>query len=58
MKWLAIYLCIAALTFILRNYFYLSTAVFWALFALAPTTVWFDTLFQGHSFKWKVLSAE
>ncbi len=51
-------LCIAALTFILRNYFYLSTAVFWALFALAPTTVWFDTLFQGHSFKWKVLSAE
>ncbi|BAZ17262.1 hypothetical protein NIES4071_91400 [Calothrix sp. NIES-4071] len=45
-------LCIAALSFILRNYFYLSTAVFWALFALAPITVWFDTLFKGRHFEW------
>jgi Na+-transporting NADH:ubiquinone oxidoreductase subunit NqrB len=45
-------ICIAVLTFILRNYFYLSTAVFWALFALAPITVWFDTLFKGYHFEW------
>jgi Na+-transporting NADH:ubiquinone oxidoreductase subunit NqrB len=44
--------CIAILTFILRNYFYLSTAVFWALFALAPLTVLFDTLWQAPRFGW------
>ncbi|MEM9009102.1 MAG: RnfABCDGE type electron transport complex subunit D, partial [Cyanobacteria bacterium P01_F01_bin.86] len=32
-------LSIAILTFILRNYFYLPTAVFWALFALSPLTI-------------------
>ena len=44
--------CIALVTFILRNNFYLSTAVFWALFALAPLTVLFDTIWQASRFSW------
>jgi Na+-transporting NADH:ubiquinone oxidoreductase subunit NqrB len=44
--------CIAILTFILRNHFYLSTAVFWALFILAPMTILFDTLWQWQRFEW------
>lgn len=44
--------CIALVTFILRNNFYLSTAVFWALFALAPLTVLFDTVWKASRFKW------
>ncbi|MDJ0620927.1 MAG: RnfABCDGE type electron transport complex subunit D [Calothrix sp. MO_192.B10] len=45
--------CIAIFTYILRNEFYLSTAVFWALFALAPLTVLFDTFWQGKRFVWQ-----
>jgi len=45
--------CIAVVTYILRNEFYLSTAVLWALFALAPLTVIFDTLWQGKMFVWQ-----
>ncbi|MCX7595045.1 MAG: RnfABCDGE type electron transport complex subunit D [Fischerella sp.] len=44
--------CIAILTFILRNYFYVPTAVFWALFALAPLTVLFDTFCPAPRFAW------
>lgn len=44
--------CIAILTFILRNYFFLSTAVFWALFALAPLTILVDTLWLSPKFSW------
>lgn len=44
--------CIAILTFILRNYFFLSTAVFWALFALAPLTILVDTLWLSPRFSW------
>ena len=44
--------CIALVTFILRNNFYLSTAVFWALFAIAPLTVLFDTIWQARRFSW------
>ncbi|MEO1428059.1 MAG: RnfABCDGE type electron transport complex subunit D [Cyanobacteria bacterium J06632_19] len=43
---------IALLTFVLRNNFYLSTAVFWALFALAPLTVIFDQLWKASRFSW------
>ncbi|MEA5576406.1 RnfABCDGE type electron transport complex subunit D [Anabaena sp. UHCC 0451] len=43
---------IAIITFILRNYFYLSTAVFWALFALAPLTILIDTLWFAPRFSW------
>jgi len=44
--------CIALITFILRNNFYLPTAVFWALFALAPLSVLFDQLWNASRFKW------
>lgn len=46
-------LAIAILTFVLRNQFYLSTAVFWALFALAPLTVALDKLWESPRFEWK-----
>ncbi|MBE9049423.1 RnfABCDGE type electron transport complex subunit D [Nostocales cyanobacterium LEGE 11386] len=44
--------CIAILTFILRNYFFISTAVFWALFALAPLTILLDVLWSAPRFAW------
>jgi Na+-transporting NADH:ubiquinone oxidoreductase subunit NqrB len=43
---------IATLTFILRNYFYLSTAVFWALFSLAPLTILLDNFWIAPRFIW------
>ncbi|MEH2347745.1 MAG: RnfABCDGE type electron transport complex subunit D [Nostoc sp.] len=46
-------MCIAGLTFILRNYFFISTAVFWALFALAPLTILFDVLWLAPRFSWQ-----
>ncbi|MEH1906824.1 RnfABCDGE type electron transport complex subunit D [Nostoc sp.] len=45
--------CIAGLTFILRNYFFVSTAVFWALFALAPLTILIDVLWLAPRFAWQ-----
>lgn len=44
--------CIAGLTFVLRNQFFVSTAVFWALFALAPLTILLDALFSAPRFAW------
>lgn len=44
--------CIALLTFLLRNYFYISTAVFWALFAIAPLTILTDILWSAPRFSW------
>ncbi|QLE50619.1 Na+-transporting NADH:ubiquinone oxidoreductase, subunit NqrB [Nostoc sp. C057] len=46
-------ICIAGLTFILRNYFFISTAVFWALFALAPLTILLDFLWLAPRFAWQ-----
>ncbi|MEM9815674.1 MAG: RnfABCDGE type electron transport complex subunit D [Cyanobacteria bacterium P01_D01_bin.6] len=46
-------LSIAGLTFVLRNYFYLSTAVFWALFLLSPLTIALDRLWESDRFVWK-----
>jgi len=43
---------IALLTFFLRNYLFLSTAVFWALFALAPLSILIDAVFPGDRFVW------
>lgn len=45
--------CLALLTFILRNYFFVSTAVFWALFALAPLIVLLDLLWLAPRFSWE-----
>lgn len=44
--------CIAGLTFILRNQFFVSTAIFWALFALAPLTMLLDALWSAPRFSW------
>lgn len=43
---------IALLTFVLRNIFYLNTAVFWALFLLAPLTILLDRCWQAPRFEW------
>lgn len=43
---------IAILTFILRNYFFVSTAVFWALFAIAPLSVLVDFIWSAPKFFW------
>jgi Na+-transporting NADH:ubiquinone oxidoreductase subunit NqrB len=45
-------MAIAFLTFILRNQFFISTAVFWALFALAPLSLVLDRLFPDARFSW------
>ncbi len=44
--------CIAGLTFVLRNQFFVSTAIFWALFALAPLTILLDALWSEPRFTW------
>ncbi|MBD2167078.1 RnfABCDGE type electron transport complex subunit D [Calothrix membranacea FACHB-236] len=44
--------CIAIFTFILRNYFFISSAVFWALFILAPLTILFDALWSDAEYSW------
>ncbi len=44
---------IALLTFILRNVFFIPTAVFWALFALSPLTPLLDTGWQAPRFEWR-----
>lgn len=49
---------IAILTFILRNYFYLSTAVFWALFSLAPLTILLDNFWFAPRFIWSKTAAQ
>ncbi|MGK7897204.1 MAG: RnfABCDGE type electron transport complex subunit D [Xenococcus sp. (in: cyanobacteria)] len=43
---------IAILTFILQNYFYLSTAIFWALFIISPLTILLDMLWSAPRFIW------
>lgn len=43
---------IALLTFILRNVYFQSDAVFWALFILAPLTPLLDWLFPKDRFEW------
>jgi Na+-transporting NADH:ubiquinone oxidoreductase subunit NqrB len=44
--------CIAILTFILRNQFFVATSVFWALFALAPLSVVLDSIWSAPRFAW------
>lgn len=45
-------IAIAVLTFILQNYFYLSTAIFWALFIISPLTILLDMLWSAPRFTW------
>lgn len=46
-------ICIAAFTFILRNYFFVSTAVFWALFFISPLSIGLDLIWKSSRFSWK-----
>ncbi len=43
---------VAMLAFVLRNYFFIPTAVFWALFVLSPITVLFDRIWASKRFQW------
>ena len=44
---------VALLTFIFKNYYFISTAPFWALFLLAPVTVWIDRTWPAPRFQWR-----
>ncbi len=43
---------IACLTFILQHFFFLSTALFWALFLLSPLTLILDKMWSAPRFTW------
>ena len=45
-------IAIALLTFILQTYFYLSTAIFWALFIISPLTILLDMTWSAPRFTW------
>jgi Na+-transporting NADH:ubiquinone oxidoreductase subunit NqrB len=45
-------MAIALLTFVLRNYFFMSDAVFWALFFLSPLTLLIDFCLPSDRFSW------
>ena len=49
---------IAVLTFILQHQFYLSTAIFWSLFALAPLTTLLDLIWSAPRFSWQSSSLQ
>jgi Na+-transporting NADH:ubiquinone oxidoreductase subunit NqrB len=43
---------VALFTFTLRNQFFVSTALFWSLFALAPLTILLDFIWSAPRFSW------
>lgn len=49
---------IAILTFILSNFFFITTAMFWALFALSPLTIWFDRIWAERRFNWDMSAGQ
>ena len=51
-------IAIALLTFLLRNFGFLSTAPIWALFLLAPLTLLLDRLFPSDRFEWSQGASE
>jgi Na+-transporting NADH:ubiquinone oxidoreductase subunit NqrB len=51
-------LAIAFLTFILRNQFFMPTAMFWALFILSPLTLILDKIWLAPRFSWSMVRAE
>ncbi len=48
--------CIAVVSFILRNQFFVPTAIFWALFALSPLSVFLDFIWSAPRFSWSETS--
>jgi Na+-transporting NADH:ubiquinone oxidoreductase subunit NqrB len=51
-------MAIAILTFILSNFFFLTTAMFWALFALSPLTIWLDRIWAERRFTWDMSASQ
>jgi Na+-transporting NADH:ubiquinone oxidoreductase subunit NqrB len=49
---------IAGLTFILRNFFFIHSAVFWALFIISPVTILLDYLWKEKQFTWQSANQE
>lgn len=47
---------IAIFSFILKDFFYINTAVFWALFIMSPLTVLLDFIWQDNRFRWQKLA--
>lgn len=43
---------IALLTFILQHQFYITTAIFWALFFMSPLTIILDVIWSSSRFSW------
>jgi Na+-transporting NADH:ubiquinone oxidoreductase subunit NqrB len=46
---------IAGATFILRNYYYVPSAVFYALFIMSPLTLILDAIWSAPQFSWEKL---
>ena len=46
-------MAIAFSTFILQDYFYISTAIFWSLFIISPLTVLLDIVWSAPRFNWQ-----
>ncbi|MGL5080374.1 MAG: RnfABCDGE type electron transport complex subunit D [Microcoleaceae cyanobacterium] len=49
---------LAGLTFILQHQFFLSTAMFWALFSLSPLTILLDEIWAAPRFIWQLPGLE
>jgi len=47
---------IAIFSFILKDFFYINTAVLWALFIMSPLTVLLDFIWQDNRFRWQKLA--
>ncbi len=47
---------IALVTFVLQHQFHLATAMFWALFVMAPLTIGLDQMWPGRRFVWTRLT--
>ena len=45
-------IAIAVITVILQDYFYVTTAIFWALFIISPLTILLDTFWSAPRFIW------
>ncbi len=46
-------IAIAIVTFILQDYFYVSSAIFWALFIISPLTILLDYVWSAPRFVWQ-----
>lgn len=44
---------VALLTYVLRNRYFMPTALFWALFALSPLTILLDRFWPAERFEWQ-----